>query len=195
MRVGFDLRSAEIQLHSPRFHPPPQCSWLSHQTLNLKTCVRIAVGECALVVQWYNSSLPSKRHGFDSRLEQVPYSPMVRISRFHREGPGSIPGTGTAQWFSGIILVLGTRGPVFDSRLGPSQNQAQWFSGIILAQGARGPAFDSRLGPSGEQLRGRASALHAEGREFKSLLLHSLLSSIVVSISACHAEDPGSIPG
>ena len=38
-------------------------------------------------------------------------------------------------------------------------------------------------------------SVHACTWDCTALFIHVVLGSIVVSISACHAEDPGSIPG
>ncbi|CAN6872550.1 unnamed protein product [Brassica oleracea] len=51
-----------------------------------------------------------------------------------------------------MILVLGARGPVFDSRNPPliffyNMQSGIWSSGMILALGARGPEFDSLNAP------------------------------------------------
>ena len=71
-----------------------------------------------------------------------------------------------------------------------------WCSGITSASHAEGPGFKSqcvhfsccvRLAPS-RSLRPRTKHTTAS-------TCWQIRCSIVVSISACHAEDPGSIPG
>ena len=69
-------------------------------------------------------------------------------------------------------------------------------SGMIPASGARGHVANSRSAEEMEMIRG--APYECSGSVCVRMRMGSVFSfrwSIVVSISACHAEDPGSIPG
>ena len=100
--------------------------------------------------------------------------------------------------------------PLTPSAHGTS-SMAAWSSGMSLAQGARGPGFNSRSSPLRREMddgKGTEDVcyMNCNTKDLGFIILIGLINaktssyfqirgSIVVSISACHAEDPGSIPG
>ena len=84
---------------------------------------------------------------------------------------------------------------VWSGVCGARCHPAAWSSGMILGLGPRGPGFNSRSGPFDIDgvhctcVLGWSAGLACRG------CVCTFRGSIVVSISACHAEDPGSIPG
>ena len=77
-----------------------------------------------------------------------------------------------------------------------SCRSAAWSSGMILGLGPRGPGFNSRSGPFAT-VSNCVLRMVCQARVLCVCcgLVCTIRGSIVVSISARHAEDPGSIPG
>ena len=108
-----------------------------------------------------------------------------------------VQGLHLCRWYAAAIFKLVTGR--WRCRTSESSScSAAWSSGMILGLGPRGPGFNSRSGPFAAVSNCALCVIGWSVLFWMHVCCSRVCTfrgSIVVSISACHAEDPGSIPG